>query len=165
LQSSLRRHPSDRPSSSQNALGSPNWPRRPDGRDPVILTRLVAAFRASPAFLDLAQRTRSDYQRCLDYLAPIGDTALAKLNRSLVVRIRDKAAARHGRRFGNYAQALLSIVFAWRAERGCLASNPAEKVKNVRRRRDAPEANRPWAHQEREAVLAAIPATCGRQSP
>jgi len=36
--------------------------------------------------------------------------------------------------------------------------NPAENVKNVRRQKDAPEANRPWADEEREAVLEAAPA-------
>jgi integrase len=124
---------------------------------PGTLGRLISEYRSSPAFVDLAPRTRSDYQRCLDYLAPIADTALVKFDRALVVRIRDKATARHGRRFGNYVKALLSIVFAWGAERGYVSSNPAEKVKNVRRQKDAPEANRPWADAEREVVLEAIP--------
>jgi integrase len=119
---------------------------------------LITEYRASPAFLDLAQRTRSDYQRCFDYLAPISDTALVKFDRGLVVRIRDKAVARHGRRFGNYVKAVISIIFAWGAERGYVASNPAEKVRNIRRKNGAPEANRPWADEEREAVLNAMPA-------
>jgi integrase len=121
------------------------------------LGRLIIEYRSSPAFADLAPRTRADYQRCLGYLAPIADTALAKFDRGLVVRIRDKATARHGRRFGNYVKAVLSIVFAWGAERGYVCSNPAENVKNVRRQKDAPEANRPWADEEREAVLEAAP--------
>jgi hypothetical protein len=124
---------------------------------PGTLGHLITEYRSSPAFVDLAPRTRSDYQRCLDYLAPIADTALVKFDRGLVVRIRDKATARHGRRFGNYVKALLSIVFAWGAERGYVSSNPAENVKNVRREKDAPEANRPWADEEREAVLDAAP--------
>jgi integrase len=124
---------------------------------PGTLRLLMTEYRASPAFLDLAPRTRSDYQRCLDYLAPISDTALVKFDRALVVRIRDKATARHGRRFGNYVKAVLSIVFAWGAERGYVSSNPAENVKNVRRQKDAPEANRPWADEERQAVLEAAP--------
>ena len=124
---------------------------------PGTLGRLIIEYRSSPAFVDLTARTRSDYQRCLDYLAPIADTPLLKFDRGLVVRIRDKATARHGRRFGNYVKALLSIVFAWGAERGYVSSNPAEKVKNVRRQKDAPEANRPWADEEREAVLEVAP--------
>jgi integrase len=55
-------------------------------------------------------------------------------------------------------KALLSIVFAWGAERGYVSANPAEKVKNVRRQKGTPEANRPWADEEREAVLEATPA-------
>src|SRR3984893_2353434 len=124
---------------------------------PGTLRLLITEYRASPAFLDLAPRTRLDYQRCLDYFAPSCDTALVKFDRGLVVRIRDKATARHGRRFGNYVKALISIVFAWGAERGYVASNPAEKVKNIRRQRGSPEANRPWADEEREAVLKAVP--------
>lgn len=124
---------------------------------PGTLGRLITEYRSSPAFLDLAARTRSDYRRCLDYLAPIADTALVRFDRALVVRIRDKATARHGRRFGNYVKAMLSIVFAWGAERGYMPSNPAEKVKNIRRQKDAPEANRSWADEEREAVLEAAP--------
>ena len=124
---------------------------------PGTLGRLITESRSSPALVHLASRTRSDYQRCLDYLAPIADTALVKFDRGLVVRIRDKATARHGRRFGNYVKALLSIVFAWGAERGYVSCNPAENVKNVRRQKDAPEANRPWADEEREAVLEAAP--------
>jgi integrase len=125
---------------------------------PGTLGRLITEYRSSPAFLDLAPRTRSDYQRCLEYLAPIADTGLVKFDRGLVVRIRDKATTRHGRRFGNYVKALLSIVFAWGAEHGYVASNPAEKVKNVRRQKGAPEANRSWADEERDAVLHAAPA-------
>src|SRR5262249_22104126 len=131
---------------------------------PGTLGRLITEYRSNSAFVDLAPRTRSDYQRCLNYLTPIADTALVKFDRGLVVRIRDKATARHGRRFGNYVKALLSIVFAWGAERGYVTFNPAENVKNVRRQKGAPEANRPWADEEREAVLGPTRPTCGRQS-
>jgi len=118
---------------------------------------LISDYRASSAFQDLAARTRSDYQRVLDYLHPIGDTALTRFDRSLVVRIRDKAAAR-GRRFANYVKAVLSIVFGWGAERGYVESNPAVHVKNIRRAKGAAEANRPWSDAERHAVLDAAPA-------
>jgi integrase len=48
---------------------------------------------------------------------------------------------------------VLSIVFGWGTERGYLKSNPAEKVKNIRRQKGAPEANRPWSDAERHIVL------------
>lgn len=105
----------------------------------------------------MAPRTRSDYQRCFDYLKPISDTALNRFDRGLVV-IRDKAASAHGRRFGNYVKASLSILFSWGAERGYLSVNPAEKVRNLRRPKGAPEPNRTWSDQERHAVLESAPA-------
>jgi integrase len=80
-----------------------------------------------------------------------------RFDRALIVRIRDKAAAKHGRRFANYVKAVLSIVFTWGVERGHLASNPADKVKNIRRLRGAPEANRPWSDEECDAVLVHAP--------
>jgi hypothetical protein len=125
---------------------------------PGTLGLLINDYRASTFFLDLAPRTRADYQRCLDYLKPIAETALVRFDRALVVRIRDKAATKHGRRFANYVKAVLSIIFAWGAERGYIASNPADKVKNIRREKGAPEANRPWSDAERETVLTHAPA-------
>ena len=76
---------------------------------------------------------------------------------ALVVRIRDKAAASKGRRFGNYAKAVLSIIFAWGRERGFIADNPASGIKDIRRPRGAPDSNRPWGDQERHAVLETAP--------
>jgi integrase len=124
---------------------------------PGTLGLLITEYRANAEFLDREPRTRADYQRCLDYLKPISDVPLTHFDRALVVRIRDKAATAHGRRFGNYVKAVLSILFAWGAERGYVESNPAEKVKNIRRQKGAPEANRPWSDEERHAVLEALP--------
>jgi hypothetical protein len=100
-----------------------------------------------PVFQDLAPRTRSDYQKIFDYLRPIADTALARFDRPLVVRIRDKAAASRGRRTGNYVKAVLSIIFGWGRERGLIPGNPASGIKGLRRLKGAPEANRPWSDQ------------------
>jgi hypothetical protein len=120
------------------------------------LGMLVTEYRASSDFSSLAPRTRADYQRVLDYLKPIADTPLIRFERGLVVRIRDKASER-GRRFANYVKAVLSILFSWGVERGYLHTNPAERVKNIRRPKGAPEANRPWTDAERHAVLDAAP--------
>lgn len=124
---------------------------------PGTLGQLIVGYRGSAAFLDLAERTRTDYQRAFDYLQPIADTPLARFDRPLVVRIRDKAAEKHGRRFGNHVKAMLSIVFGFGVERGYLPANPAREIKNIRRAKNAPEANRPWADEERHAVLDAAP--------
>jgi integrase len=118
---------------------------------------LIVAYRRHEAFTDLAPRTRQDYQRVFNYLKPIQDTSLSTFNGPLVVRIRDRAT-KHGRRFANYTKAVLSIIFGWGVERDYLKSNPAEKVKNIRRPKGTPEANRPWSDEERYAVLEAAPA-------
>jgi integrase len=124
---------------------------------PGTLGLLICDYRKSPVFQDLASRTRADYQTHFDYLRLIADTPLVRFDRPLVVRIRDKAAASKGRRFGNYLKATLSVIFGWGRERGYLADNPASGIKAIRRQKGAPEANRPWSDQERDAVLDAAP--------
>jgi hypothetical protein len=47
---------------------------------PGTLGLLIAAYRGHAAFLDLAPRTRSDYQNVFDYLKPIADTPLVKFD-------------------------------------------------------------------------------------
>src|SRR5215204_2020759 len=124
---------------------------------PGTLGLVIAAYRAHPAFTDLAARTRSDYQKVFDYLKPIADTPLSRFDRPLVVRIRDKAATSKGRKFGNDIKSRLSGLFAWGAERGFIETNVAAGIKDLRRKKGAPEANRPWSDRERETVLAAMP--------
>src|SRR5208283_507825 len=128
---------------------------------PGTLGALICDYRKSTVFQDLAPRTRVDYQKVFDYLRPIADTPLKAFDqpngRPLVVRIRDKAAASKGRRFANYAKAVLSIVFGWGRERGAIGDNPASGIKDIRRQKGAPEANRPWSDQERHAVLDEAP--------
>jgi integrase len=122
------------------------------------LELLICEYRKSASFQDLAPQTQFDYLKILNYLRPIADTALARFDRPLVVRIRDKAAESKGRRFGNYVKAVLSLLFSWGRERGFLSENPAAGIKDIRRQKGLPEANRPWSDQERDAVLAAAPA-------
>jgi integrase len=124
---------------------------------PGTLGMLITAYRGHPAFTDLAPRTRADYQNVFGYLKPIADTPLVKFDKPLVVRIRDKAAKDKGRKFGNDVKARFSGIFGWGSERGFIATNVAAGIKDIRRPKNAPDANRPWADEEREAVLAACP--------
>lgn len=124
---------------------------------PGTLGMLINEYRAHAAFTDLAPRTRTDYQRVFDYLKPIADTALIQFDRPLVVRIRDKAVKSRGRRQGNYVKTVLSLLFAWGAERGFIAENPASEIRSVRRPKEMPDANRPWSDVERHVVLDRVP--------
>ncbi|AXS39695.1 tyrosine-type recombinase/integrase [Breoghania sp. L-A4] len=122
---------------------------------PGTLGGLIEKYRASPAFLDLAPRTRSDYQRVFDYLQPIRDTPLTRFTTPFIVKLRDKTEHRRKRRFANYVRAVLSSLFSWGKERGYLKENPALGVRNVRKPKGTPDANRPWSDSERHAVLEA----------
>jgi integrase len=124
---------------------------------PGTLGMLISAYRAHPAFTDLAPRTKSDYQGVFDYLKPIADAPLTKFDKPLIVRIRDKAAQDRGRKFANDVKARFSGIFSWGSERGYIESNVAAGIKDIRRPKNAPDANRPWADEERDSVLAACP--------
>ena len=134
------------------ALGEKSGDARPG-----TLGLLIQRYRAHPSFQDLAPRTRSDYQKCFDYLKPISDTPLVRFTPPLIVNIRDKAVEQLGRKWGNYIKTALSIIFGWGVERGFLPTNPAFNIKGTKKAKNAPQANRPWADDERDAVSKALP--------
>jgi integrase len=125
---------------------------------PGTLGMLLQAYKSHPAFTELAPRTRKDYQRIFDYLKPLADMPLIKFDRPLIVRIRDRAVETRGRRQGNYVKTVLSLLFAWGAERGYVSDNPAFKVKNIHRKKGLPDANPPWPDEARHVVLELAPA-------
>lgn len=124
---------------------------------PGTLGALIEKYRASPAFLDLAPRTRADYQKVFDYLHPIRDTDLSRFTSPFIVKLRDKAEKQKGWRFANYVKQVLSLLFSWGKERGFVRDNPALGVRGIRRKRGLPAANRPWSDDERHTVLNALP--------
>ncbi len=124
---------------------------------PGSLGMLVGRYRADIAFTDLADRTKSDYDRFFNFLKPIADTPLVKFDTPFIVRIRDRAASKHGRHFANYLRKVMSLLFEWGRERGYVATNPAYRIKGLKRPKGAPRANRPWQDAEREAVMEALP--------
>lgn len=121
------------------------------------LGALMKAYRESPEFLSKAEATRADYLKVIDWLAPIDDLALSKIDTPTVMKIRDKAFKKHKRRFANYVIAVLSLMFNWGVPRGVTTRNPAEKAEKIAKPRGAPEANRPWRNVELEAVLLVMP--------
>jgi hypothetical protein len=58
-------------------------------------------LQSASGIADLADHSRSDYQRIFDYLQPIAGTALARFDAPLVARIRDKAAEGGKRRINS----------------------------------------------------------------
>jgi hypothetical protein len=72
---------------------------------PGTLGGLLAAYRASRAYLDLASSTRAGYARMMNLLMPIHDMPLAELTPQFVAGLRDWVAEKHGRRQANYVMA------------------------------------------------------------
>lgn len=124
---------------------------------PGTLGKLMTEYKRHGDYQMLKERTRADYSRCMDYLAPLDSYELTKFRSSTVVKIRDKAGEAMGRKWGNYVKTVLSLLFSWGVERGYLDENPARGVKGIRRSKNAGEANRPWSDDERAAVLDALP--------
>lgn len=122
---------------------------------PGTLGALIVAYRGSPEFLELAPRTRSDYQKVFDYLKPLDGDALIEITSAYVIDVRDAAFAAHKRRFANYVLAVLRLVLKWGSVRDLVEVNQAAGVPNLRRPRGTPKANRAWGEDECEAVLTA----------
>lgn len=119
---------------------------------------LIEHYRASPEFLTLAARTKADYLRVVDYLKPIATRPLTEMGQPFIIKLRDKAFAKHKRRFANYVVQVLSVVLGWGMPRGHTAINAAAGVPSVRRPRDARKVNRAWSQPELDAALSAAPA-------
>ncbi|WP_337184251.1 tyrosine-type recombinase/integrase [Shinella sp.] len=124
---------------------------------PGTLAALIASYRGSAGFQLLKVRTKSDYQKVLEYLKPLGPSPLGELTQGWVARLRDKTFEKKKRKFANYTLTVLSILFEHAIEQEMMTANPASKVKRVRKPTDAPEANRPWLDAERHAVSAVLP--------
>lgn len=142
----------------QDVMRLNGQPLRQQARDGT-LAGLIAAYRASPEFLNLTERTRKDYQRVFDYLAPAGDLVLTKLTSAGVIAARDRAFAKHKRRFANYVVQIFSTLCRWGKPRGWIGSNPAGDVPLIRRPRSLAPANRPWTSAELDTVLTRAPAS------
>lgn len=126
----------------------------PAARDGT-LGGLIAAYRASPEFTGLAERTRKDYQKVFDYLQPMRDLPLWQLDTAMVIGVRDRAFKKHKRRFANYTVQVLRLLCSWGKPRSWVEQNPALGAPLLRRPKGMAKANRAWKPHELDAVLAA----------
>lgn len=118
------------------------------------LGALIAAYVASPEHTALAPATRSGYRRVLDWLKPIEAMPLEQVTATFLLRLRDKAATAHKRRFANYVVQVVRLMLSWGAPRGFDCA--PVKVPLIKRPK-GPGANRPWNGPELAAVLKAAP--------
>ena len=132
--------------------------------NPGTLGKLMAEYRAHDAFTGLAPLTRRDYEKIFSYLAAIEDTPLKRFDRPLVTRIRDKAHATRGRRFGSYVKTCLSILLSWGLERGYVSINAAAGIKDMRRPRGSPRRTGPGPTRSGTPCLTRRRRTSARRS-
>jgi len=131
--------------------------QRTAGPLPGTLGQLLTSYRGSPVYLDLAPATRAGYARMMDLLKPLHDTPIVELTPQFVAGMRDRIAAKHGRRQANYVMAVVSVASEHGKEHGIIGDNPVKGVKRLRRDRTLPAANRPWTRDERRTVLLEAP--------
>jgi integrase len=114
---------------------------------------LISRYRlpCNPNWVDLAPRTRSDYQKVFDWLAPYHDLPLADINLFLVEKIRDTAFERRKQRFANHVLQVMKTLFNWAIPEH-LQYNPAAPLKAIQRSEELPEPNRRWADDEFEIM-------------
>jgi integrase len=126
----------------------------PDKALAGTLGGLIDAYRASPEFQGLSDRTRKDYDNVFDWLKANRSLPLDRLTSKYMLLVRDKAFKARKTRFANYVVQLFSILSNWGRPRGFIEGNPGHRLPKIRRSKSLPRANRPWTPQEQEAVLA-----------
>lgn len=121
------------------------------------LKALIVLYRKSSEFTELAPRTRSDYDKVFDYIAPLSDMPVLEIDAKFLYGLRDKAYKQRKRRFANYVVQVVRLLLAWAKARGEIEANPATEIKSIKRPKKMKRANRPWTDQERDVVLGAAP--------
>jgi integrase len=116
---------------------------------------LIESWKRSPAFTDLKPRTRSDYQKIMDYLRPIAGTPLVSVTSGFIAKLRDKTLKLKRAGFTNHMLAMLSSAFRHGLEYELADKNPVSGIGNARMTADRKKPNRPWTPEERKNVPAA----------
>ena len=68
--------------------------------------------------------------------------------------LRDRAFAKHKRRFANYVVQVVRRLMSWAKPRGKVKFNAVAEVEKIRRPKGMRKANRAWTDDEREIVIA-----------
>jgi integrase len=119
------------------------------------LGALIAAYKASPEYHRLADRTRADYQHVCDYLADMDAALVTQIDGPAMLAIRDKAFSQRKRRFANHVTQVLGTVLNWGKRRRLSFGNPLAGERDVKipRPKELPRANRPWSQDEAAAIF------------
>lgn len=104
---------------------------------------LMADYRTSERWTDLKPRTRSDYDRVMDYLRDkIGTRDVKALTRADVIAA--QRANSHRTRFANYIPQMMVILCEHAIDLGWIKSNPAKGVKALKTPDARKQEHLPW---------------------
>lgn len=118
----------------------------------------VKGYRLSPAFTELAPRTKSDYEKVLLWLKGFDPDPLSSFTGPRCYKLRDRAFRQKKRRFANYVGTILSLVLAHAVRYGMgITENPAYGMEKIKRSKQDKEPNIPWLKEEVDAFLEVAP--------
>lgn len=117
---------------------------------------LVDWYQTRPEWTGLADRTRADYQKALNFLEPAYGYSTDEIELADVAELRDQAASEHHAKFSDTVIAVMSAVFRTACDAGKMKSNPALGAKRLYKADK--DANRAWKPAEWETVLRLAPA-------
>ncbi|MGD2132527.1 MAG: hypothetical protein PVI23_07015 [Maricaulaceae bacterium] len=122
------------------------------------LHAMVVAYKRSPAFADLADVTKSDYAKALDWMREhAGHERPERLTSARAREIRDIAVKQRGWRQGRYVVQVCRVLWKYGVEYGFVSENPWRAVTLPKRPRNLPDRNRPWRPDEVRTALEAAP--------
>jgi len=119
---------------------------------------LLESYKGAPRYLNLADRTKADYRKIMDYLAPLAETPLVLIGPGFIAKLRDKAVKAKRVGFTNHMLALLSSAFQHGKEYELVDANPVTGLAKAKMTAERRRPNRPWTPEERRNVPAAAPA-------
>lgn len=93
---------------------------------PGSLGQEVAIFIDSEQFRALPLSVRASARRVIDSLRPIATIPLQNLNRSAVLRVRDRIKGHHGYRYANVFITVISAALAYAALQRKITENPID---------------------------------------
>ncbi|HIE68842.1 MAG TPA: hypothetical protein EYP98_01055 [Planctomycetes bacterium] len=138
-------HPGRGTSSAGKPVRLPDDPRLPDfwekyrrvaglteeREHPKSFNALIADYRKSPEFVQLADSTRSDYERYLNTIkTKWGDLQVRGVQPAHVLKLRDKY--RETRAAANALIRVLSSLLSWSIPRGYRSDNPCQHVPKLK---------------------------------
>lgn len=127
-------------------------------QEPVAgtLGALLESYKKSPRFDPdgLAERTKADYRKIMDYLAPLAGVPLTKCTSPFIAKLRDTTLRLKRAGFTNHMLAMLSSAFKHGVEYGAVAVNPCAGVTPAQMAKSRRRPNRAWTAEERQNVMA-----------